>query len=193
MELQHVNVKLLLREPQALALASVVPVFHRWIHDQVCDGLLLDVADYHHVHHGPGVLVIGHEGDYSIDHSDGRLGVRYNRRAPLAGDNQGRLKQAATAALKACQLLESEPALKGKIRFNGQDVRISVNDRLLAPNTTASEQAVLPEIRSFAERVFRGTHYEISFPEEARRLLTIAIRASRPFSAAEMLENLDCC
>ena len=77
-------------------LAPVIPVFHSWIQDQIFAELLLDVADYRHVHHGPGLMLIGHEADYSLDQTDGVLGLRYNRKAPLPGTNLERsLRQLA--------------------------------------------------------------------------------------------------
>ncbi len=101
MNLQHVNVKLLLANPAEVHLDPLIPVFHSWIQDKVFDELLLDIADYQHVPDGPGVVLIGFEGDYSVDNTDHRLGVRYNRKTPLDGTNQDRLKQAARAALTA--------------------------------------------------------------------------------------------
>src|SRR5712692_2262165 len=95
MELQHVNVKLLVKTPQEVDLEPLIPVFHGWIQDQVCEELLLDIADYRHVYAGPGVVLIGHECNYSVDNTDNRLGVRYNRKA-------------ARAALTACQRLDAE-------------------------------------------------------------------------------------
>src|ERR1700738_4539551 len=140
-QLQHVNVKLLLRNPEEVDLEPLIPVFHDWIRDQVGEGLLLDIADYRHVSAGPGVVLIGHQGNYSVDNTDNRLGVRYNRKAVLDGTNQDRLRQAARAALAACQRLEAEPRLGGKLRFNGREFELSINDRLVAPNCAASRQA----------------------------------------------------
>ena len=57
MELQHLNVKLLVKEPEEAALEPLIPVFHSWIEEQVFEELLLDVADYRHVHAGPGVVL----------------------------------------------------------------------------------------------------------------------------------------
>ncbi len=51
----------------------------------------------------PGLMLIGHEADYSLDQTDGVLGLRYNRKAPLAGTNLDRLIQATRAALVAAQ------------------------------------------------------------------------------------------
>ena len=123
-QLQHVNVKLLVRNPQEVDLEPLIPVFQGWIQDQTAGELLLDVADYRHVDGGPGVVLIGHQGNYSVDNADHRLGVRYNRKATLDGSNQDRLKQAAYAALTACERLETEPRLKGKLRFNGHDIEV---------------------------------------------------------------------
>src|ERR1700688_1363735 len=99
--LQHVNVKLFLKSPGGFDLEALVPVFHGWIRDRVCEELLLDVADYRHVPAGPGVVLIGLQADYAVDNTDDRLGVRYNRKAALDGSNQDRLQQAARATLLA--------------------------------------------------------------------------------------------
>ena len=47
-----------------------------------------------------------------MDNTDNRLGVRYNRKAALEGNNEDRLKQATRAALTACRRLEEEPRLE---------------------------------------------------------------------------------
>ncbi len=164
-ELQHVNVKLLLAETENLDLDSVIPVFHSWIQDQVSEGLLLDVADYRHVHGGPGIVLIGHEADYSLDNTDNRWGVRYNRKTAARGDNQERLKQAARAALLACQRLQRDERLK--LYFKGDEVEIFVNDRLLAPNHEETRDALTPDFQRFAETLFAGSTYSLSFESVA--------------------------
>jgi hypothetical protein len=189
-QMQHVNVKLLLRNPEAVDLEPLIPVFHDWIRDQVGEGLLLDVADYRHVDAGPGVVLIGHEGNYSVDNTDNRLGVRYNRKAALDGSNQDRLKQAARAALTACQRLEAESRLGGKLRFNGQAIEIFINDRLFAPNCDATREAFEPELKTFSERLFRGSKFSMLYGTDPRKLFAVAVRAAQPFTVAELLEKL---
>jgi len=190
MELQHVNVKLLVKDPEGIDLEPLIPIFHSWIQDRVFEERLLDIADYRHVHHGPGVVLIGHEGDYAVDNTDGRLGVRYNRKNGLEGSNRDRMKQAARAALNACRRLESEASLGDKLRFNGQDVEVFINDRLLAPNRLETREAVNLEFQSFAEELFGGAEHSLSYPSEPRRLFAVSLRASRPFSVSELLANL---
>ena len=189
-QMQHVNVKLLLRNPGEVDLEPLIPVFHDWIRDQVGEGLLVDMADYRHVDAGPGVVLIGHEGNYSVDNTDNRLGVRYNRKAALDGSNQDRLKQAARAALTACQRLEAESRLEGKLRFNGQEIEIFINDRLLAPNCDATREAFDSEFKTFSEELFRGSKFSMSYGTEPRTLFTVSVKAAQPFTVAELLEKL---
>ena len=55
-----------------MRLDDFIPVFHRWIQKQTVSGhLLIDVHDYSHIHQGPGILLVGHEGNFSIDLADG--------------------------------------------------------------------------------------------------------------------------
>ncbi len=191
MELQHINVKLIARNPGDVEFDRLIPVFHEWIAGQIFPGLLLDIADYRHVHAGPGVILIGHEGDYSVDNTDGSLGVRYNRKAVLAGSNQDRLKQAARAALSAFERLEAESRLEGELRFNGQEIEVFVNDRLLAPNSEATRTAAEPEFRAFFERLFRSREFALSHNSEPRRLFGASAKSVHPFSVAQLLANLD--
>ena len=191
-ELQHINVKLLLRNQESVDLDPLIPVFHSWIQGQVCEELLLDVADYRHVQGGPGIILIGHEADYSLDNTDNRLGVRYNRKAVLDGGNKERLAQAVQAALNACQRLEEDSTLnqKLKLNFNGQDIEIFVNDRALAPNREDIRQAVKPDFQALADRLFGGAEYTLSFDGDPRRLLKVSLKSSRAFAVQELLQNL---
>jgi hypothetical protein len=190
MQLQHVNVKLLVQNPEEARLEPLIPVFHSWIEAQNGDELLIDVADYTHVPAGPGVVLIGHEGNYSVDNTGNRLGVRYNRKAAFDGGNQDSLTQAARAALSACRRLEAEPRLDGKFRFNGQDIEIFINDRLVAPNNAATREAFDADFQLFSRKLFRGKEYSISYGEDPRSLFTAFVKAARPFSVAELLEAL---
>ena len=190
MQLQHVNVKLLIQDPDE-ALEPLIPVFHGWIENRAADDeRLIDVADYSHVPAGPGVVLIGHEGNYSVDNTGNRLGVRYNRKAALDGSNQDRLVQATRAALTACGRLEAEPRLGGKFRFNGQDIEIFINDRLVAPNNAATREAFDADFHLFSRKLFRGKEYSISYREDPRSLFTAFVKTARPFSVADLLEAL---
>ena len=82
------GVKLFITNPTAKSLKEFIPVFHGWIQRQALPGhMLLDVHDYSHVHHGPGILLVAHEANLSIDEAEGRRGLVYIRKQPgnLAG------------------------------------------------------------------------------------------------------------
>jgi len=188
-ELQHVNIKLYLNNGDA-DLAPVIPIFHSWIQDQIFDELLIDVADYRHVHQGPGLMLIGHDADYSLDQTDGILGLRYSRKTPIGGTNLGRLAQATRAALVAAQRLKRDTRLDGKLTFNRHDIQLTINDRLLAPNDERTHESVEPDIRTFAAKLFGDSGYSLSFDTDPRHLLSATIHASSAFSAGDLLKNL---
>ena len=189
-QLQHVNVKLIASEGAGVDLEPLIPIFHGWIRDRDFDELLLDVADYRHVPEGPGVMVIGHRANYSVDNTDGRLGVRYNRKASLDGTNQDRLAQAARAALAAFQRLETAETLDGKLRFGGRDVEVFINDRALAPNNDATRAAAQPELDAFFRKLFGGAGYTVTQETEPRRLFGVRAKSNKSFTLAELLANL---
>jgi len=191
MQLQHVNVKLLVKNPEEVDLGPLIPVFHSWIQGQIMEELLLDVADYRHVPAGPGVVLIGHQANYSVDNTDEHLGVRYNRKAVVNGSNRDALRQAMRASLNACQRLETEPSLEGKLRFNGQEVELFINDRLLAPNRDAAREAFHSDFETFFEKLFRGGEYSLSYTSEPRKLFGFSLKTSRVFATADLLANLD--
>jgi hypothetical protein len=184
----------LLKDSEALDLGRdldpIIPIFHNWIQEQSFDELLLDVADYRHVQGGPGILLIAHEADYSLDNTDNRPGVRYNRKAIAAGTNQDRLAQAALAALGALQRIEEDARLNGKLSFNGHEVEIFVNDRALAPNSVVARKALQAEFQEFSRRLFGGSEFSLAFGDDPRRLLGVSVKAGCAFTVGELIENL---
>lgn len=191
MEIQHVNVKLMVKNPEEVDLETLIPVFHGWIQDQARGELLLDVADYRHVRSGPGVVLIGHQANYSLDNTGDRLGVRYNCKAVLEGTNQDRLVQAAQAALTACQRLENDPRLGGMIQFNGREIEVFINDRLLAPNRPETRRAADPEFRTFFSTLFGDSEYAAAYPQDPRSLFSVQVRTSQPIDTLALLNNLN--
>jgi hypothetical protein len=192
-ELQHINVKLLLNEGSDLdpgVLDPIVPIFHGWIQSRVLPELLIDVADYRHVHHGPGIVLIGHEADYSIDNTDGRLGLRYNRKAQLSGTNEEKLAQTFKAALTAAKYLQEDTRLNGRLNFNGHDIDVFINDRLIAPNNQETRSALDPSLRAFLNQLFAGAEYSLRYESDPRRLFGAFIHSERAFSVEELLQNL---
>ena len=135
MELQRIGVKIFAAEPVTVGLGDFIPVFHTWIQKRAVEKhLLIDIHDYSHIHRGPGVLLVAHEGNFSIDMADGRLGLLYYRKQHLDSAPAERVAEIVSSAVQACRLLEAEPAFAGKLRFKTDEVLVVANDRLQAPN-----------------------------------------------------------
>jgi hypothetical protein len=184
--LQHLNVKLYLESPETLDLEPFILIFNRWIQERATEDLLVDVADYRHVFDGPGIVLIGHEANYSIDNLDGRWGLLYNRKAQVSGSTQARIRQAVRAALAAALKLEREQGLK----FGGQEVQLVVNDRLLAPNTPETWAALEPELKAFFDPLDPGAGYTFVRPDDPRERITVNVRASAPFDLEKLSASL---
>jgi len=134
MELYKIGIKLFLANPRAVEIRDVIPVFHHWIQEQKIEGhLLIDVHDYSHVQNGPGILLVAQEGNFSMDQAEGRLGLVYYRKEPVAESLRVVFRCAQTAA----RVLEQEPMLN-QIKFRQDEFLVFSNDRLLAPNTAES-------------------------------------------------------
>lgn len=154
MDANKLQVKLYARDPGTVAPRALVPVFHRWIRELVLDELMLDVADYTHVHHGPGVVLVGHGSDYAYDLGEGRPGLLYSRKRALEGDLGARLADALSRARRAAELIEQDPALDGCVQFRTDELLVLVPDRLNAPNTPETFAMAAPIIEREVARAF---------------------------------------
>jgi hypothetical protein len=186
MNVQHINFKLFIENPEKVNLADYAAVFNSWIQKQAFEELLIDVADYLHVHNGPGIMLIGHEADYSLDNRAGRLGLLYNRKAQLEGSTQEKLAQAARAALTAAQILEE----KNGLQFNASEVQIIINDRLLVPNTAETFEELEADFRSFFNKLYSDADYTLAYQSHPRERFTIDVKTESHFNVENLLKNL---
>jgi hypothetical protein len=175
--MQHIQVKLFAEPPAPQDLAPAIAVFHRWIQRQALPGLMVDVADYAHVPMGPGVLLIGHEWNVSLDLTGGRLGLLFNRKTAWTGPAEEALPAAYEMAARAADLLEQEPEFAGRLRFRRDEFEVTLNDRLLYPNRQETLAAVEPLLRGFARTVFGGDGFRLEREADERR--RFAVTASR--------------
>jgi hypothetical protein len=183
------QVKLYVDEPNGFRLEPFVPIFHAWIKNRALDEMLIDVADYGHVHHGPGVLLVGHGGDYYLDLGEGRPGLLYSRKREAPASDE-RLRDTFRRVLTACQLLEKEPEVSGKMRFRTNDVLLRINDRLRAPNTPDTFNELKPELEAFARRLYDGVAVSLSQEGTQRELFSVRLLAPGAPSVSALLDRL---
>jgi hypothetical protein len=154
MESSKLQVKFYLEGAADVKLAEVAPVFHSWIQTHaLAEHMLIDVADYAHVPDGPGILLVSDEANIYFDQFDGRLGLTYSRKRPIAGTFADRLAAVVGYARQACELLEASPVLNGA-KFGTGEVSFKINDRLAAPNTAATFAEIRPELEKAAKEIF---------------------------------------
>ena len=157
--------------PPAVAPRELVRIFHAWIQDdRLPHHLPIDVADYSHVHRGPGIVLACHAGFFAFDAADGRPGLRYRRRRPAY--DQAPLPDALRSLASACKLLQEEPGVD--LPFETSELLLQVDDRLRTARPEAALDALRGELAALPEAVFgRG----------ARLRLEAAGSAGEPFAA----------
>lgn len=190
--IEKFSVKLYARDPSGVVLHDFILPFHKWIQFKRIEGLLIDVTDYSHVKNGPGILLTGHDADYYMDESEGPLGLLYCRKRRSEGANADRIVAAFASALKACQTLEKDPALKKKgLAFDGSRLRFILNDRLVTPNTDETAGAIKPDLIAALERLYPGQTPEITrVSGDSRRRLALDVTASETAGISGLLDRL---
>ena len=179
MNLQHIAVKLFAKSAPTAELPVFIRVFHGWIQRKALTGLMpIDVADYTHVHHGPGVMLICHEGHLALEQGDGQLGLTYANKRLAAGSTQDRLGAALQHLLNAAKLLESESASDVRMTFHTGRLQLQVHDRVHAPNTDDTLATLRSDVEAVMKTLFGDGPVTIERVGDDRSALTINVTAS---------------
>ncbi|HEX4999208.1 MAG TPA: hypothetical protein VFY29_13360 [Terriglobia bacterium] len=170
------------------SVRAMVPVFHAWIQRQAIPGhLLIDVHDYSHIFQGPGILLVGHEANFSLDQTGGQLGLLYHRKVTETGDFGAHLAGIFKAALLGCSLLEGETSL----RFRTDEAQLIFNDRLNAPNDTETRARLEPLVAEALKGVWStDVKMESSAASDSRERLAFRIRFPKSEPIATLLARL---
>ena len=197
LDAHQITVKFYADEASRVDPDAAVTIFHRWIQeDRLKDEIPIDVADYRHVGHGPGVVLVCHAADYALVgmSQNGRPSLVYSRKraSPLCGDDPvTRLGAAFRAALTACRFLEQEPTLKGALEFRVDEVSFRIKNRLLAPSTTACAKTLAETLHPFLDRLYQGCErLTLETDADPKNLLSATARVQKPPDAAVLLSRL---
>jgi hypothetical protein len=174
---------------EPVALSTFIDVFHGWL--QATEGIYHDVADYSHMRGGPGIVLVAHEANVSMDETGNRRGLLYKHKRPLMGSNQEKLRHVFRSALDHCRRVEEEPALKGRMSFRADEADIMVNDRLLAPNTEEAFLSIKDDLERFFHRLYGPRAISVERDPDPRKRLNVRITASGPFDIASLRRNLE--
>ena len=178
MSLERFTVKFFTKPGATVDEVEFINIFHEWIRLFKLPGILLDVADYRHVPHGPGVMLITHEINFAMDHAEGRLGLLAQRKLGDDGSRQDKILDLIHQAVNFAFQLETDYRVAGKLRFDAGSFEFASNDRLLAPNTPEAFVDLLPDLQAVTEQLYPGRKVSITRAEnDPRERLTIKVAA----------------
>ncbi len=190
MELHKLGVKVFAEDADTLNLLDLIPVFHRWIQARSLDGMLIDVADYSHVHAGPGILLLAHEGNYGFDEAGHQRGMVYYSKQPIEGSLTERLIAVCQRTLHACRLLEQESTPQG-VNFLGNQLQLFANDRLLALNSDETYTVIEPALGELLDKLYPDMDYQLEREADPKERFAITVKSSTPVSVTTLLERLN--
>ena len=187
----EISVKLFLADPAGVRLKELIPVFHRWIKEDLLEGELpIDVANYEHVPKGPGVVLICDTAHYYVDERAGRTGIRYRgRREPRAAGADA-VTTAFRAALQGARLLETDPVLENRYRFRTDEFELAIYDRLRAPSAAATVEAIRSDVAEAVRDLYGVADVEVELSSDAREPFMVTVRTGASPSVDELLGRL---
>jgi len=183
---ERLQLKLYLEPSEHFEVEALIPVFHRFIRDQVLKDLVIDVVDYSHVPDGPGVVLIGHAADYYVGELDGAFGLVFSRKRGGPGSD-ARLEDALRRLINVARLLEQESSLE--LRFKSNELSLRLTDRLHAPNDDATFASTQAEVQALFARVY-GSEVSIDRLPGSKEPLGLRIKAASAPSLEALLEKL---
>jgi hypothetical protein len=170
--------------------SEFVPVFQRWIQTQALAGhLLIDVADYAHVPAGPGTVLVTSEANLYTDRGSNRLGLLYSRKLPLPGTFAQRLRAVFAETVKAAMMLEEDATLRGRLSFVTDQWLLRINDRLPAPNTAETFNAVKGDLQQFTAALY-GRPAELVHTPSELTLFEVSVQGGQSVPLRSLLEKL---
>jgi len=179
-DIKQVDIKVFAKDGGDVTCTEFMGILQGWIRDHSIPGVLIDVADYCHMHHGPGMVLIAHEFNISIDYAEGRMGLLFHYKLPPEETFAERLQSALRQTFNACRLLEQTESLKERLTFDASGFRFMTSDRLNAPNDDTTYAALAEHVQGGA-KAFYGADVTIErVQNDSRERLAIQVAAKAP-------------
>lgn len=190
MNIERFCIKFFARPGPDIDEAGFIDIFHEWIRLKKLGGILLDVADYRHVPNGPGVMLITHEINFAMDHTDDRFGLLAQRKLGQGHSHQERLLELLRATVAFGALLEADPRVQGKLSFEAGLFEYISNDRLAAPNDDATFAALQPNLAAAAALIYPKRGVSITRVQNDPRARLTAVVDAGSVEMSELLETV---
>jgi hypothetical protein len=188
----RISLKYFVKDPGTVDLDEFIPLFHRWIQNHRVEGLLVDVADYKHVPQGPGMMLIGHEGDYALNMENGQPGMFYVRKRKAPDNLIDFLRLMFRLTLSACHAVETDEELKGKVRFATNEAELLFVDRLRVPNQPESFNLICDPLQSVVTELYGDAAVRIEpLKNDPRESFGVRISAPAPVDLPVLIERME--
>ena len=185
MDLQKFGVKLFINANESYNSKEFIPVFHNWIQDKIIDDhLLIDVADYSHIPDGPGVMLISHEGNFSLDQENQQPGIMYMRKTEIAGSFKERFNTVLSTVIKAANLV-SDININKQVDFKPNLFRFIANDRLYAENTADNQGLYKEKIQNALGGKYPDRQFEFGDISDGNERLAFTVNFSNDIDILE--------
>lgn len=190
MDSYKLAIKLFFQNSSDVHVEDFVPIFHRWIQARALEGhQLIDVADYKHVHQGPGLLLVSHEANIHIDLEDARPGLLYIRKQPLPGSFRDRLRAVFTSTLQSASMLQADESLEKRIQFQTNELIFRIHDRLHAPNAAETVAQIRSDLEGFFNNLYR-VPVQLTYEPHAETLFEVRIHLPKSPRIDELLDRV---
>ena len=164
-----------------------INLFHGWIQKSRIDELLIDVHNYSHVPGGPGIILVAHESYHCIDQKGDAEGLWYRVRRGVPQSPADALHSALKRAVTACQYLEEDS--DGAVTFSGATLQLGFEDRLRAPNSDATFEALQPTLVELTQK-WLGDTVTIRREQDARACFSVTCEAAATQSLADLTARM---
>lgn len=188
---QRLSAKFFIDASSSVDAADLVPVFHDWIGRQAVEEMLIDVADYSHVHQGPSLMLVALEADYVFDEAEGRLGLRYIRKRSMPDSLPAALALCIAQAAAASHLISTSQLLPAVTAFDAAYVEIEILDKLNYPDVSTVGAALEAALIAVGQEAFGREGLDVTIAvEDERRPLKLVLKSTQKASLPEIADRL---
>ncbi|HEX9889672.1 MAG TPA: rhodanese-like domain-containing protein [Nitriliruptorales bacterium] len=164
-------------------LEPAIGAFHRFIRQGLVEGFVLDVADYRHVPRGPGVMLVGHDVDYGVNHDEFTAVRKRSASDPAAVQ----LRDLLRMGLGAIDAIADDHELA--VTCDRSRFEVSVHDRRLGPSEEVGN-TLRAEVEPVVSELFgEDASVTVAASDDPRRAPSVRVQAD-PQAATSVLQKL---
>jgi len=108
----------------------------------------------------------------------------------MEGSNEEKLKSSLLGVLRAAKRLEDEGGFGHKPKFKAGELRLIVNSRAIAPNSSETLEAVKPELAKLLARVFGEGAFTVEHEADPRQRFMVEVKAKGSPALADLIQRL---